>query len=280
MVGRFSRSFAEVVADLASECATSVHDSAFDSGGAGGLLPVCKPTSYNLQRSSAGKTDSERHMSELLSIADDYSRHRRFSARGSGARVEPGEGLVSLAGESEGIIGSFLQSESDFPSLNSSLSSACARRVARSAATAVARVCHGSSSLAVSAAVARAHASTLHDACSNSWSDTVRVKGPTGTRRVKGGVSGPAEDMRPVSEVEAGVNVRQAGGVRGQVAGSPPRRQPGAGTRQQRVGVDTPSLHQEVPGIQFASPERGLGIRQSMGWTKVCVKLHGREFGC
>ena len=69
-------------------------------------------------------------------------------------------------------------------------------------------------------------------ACINSWSDTGRVQGPTGTKRVKGGVSGPAEDLRPVSEVEAGVNFRPAGGVRGQVAGSLPRRQPGTGTRQ------------------------------------------------
>ena len=53
--------------------------------------------------------------------------------------------------------------------------------------------------------------------------------------------------MRPVSEVEAGVNFRPAGSVRGQVAGSLPRRQPGAGTRRQRVGVATPSLHPEVP---------------------------------
>ena len=36
----------------------------------------------------------------------------------------------------------------------------------------------------------------------------------------EGGVSGPAEDLRPVSEVEAGVNFRPAGGVRGQLAGS------------------------------------------------------------
>ena len=43
-----------------------------------------------------------------------------------------------------------------------SLSSACARSVARPAASA--RVCFGSSSLAVSAAVAHSHASTLHGA--------------------------------------------------------------------------------------------------------------------
>ena len=190
---------------------------------------------------------------------------------GLGGRVKS-TAAHATAGERTGIFGSFHLSESEFPPLNSSrlgsLSSACARRVARSAASA--RVCPGSSSLAVSAAVARVHASTLHDACFNSWSDTGRVQGPTGTRRVKGGVSGPAEDLRPVSEVEAGVNFRPAGGVRGQVAGSLPRRQPGTGTRRVREGVVTPSLHPEVPGIQFVSPGRGLDIRQSMGWTKVC----------
>ena len=153
-----------------------------------------------------------------------------------------------------------------------SLSSACARRVARSAATAAARVCHGSPSPAVSAAVARVHASTLHDACSNSWSDTVRVQGPTGTRRVKGRVSGLAEDLRPVSEVETGVNF------------SAGRRCTGAGCRftshknnqaqvpgnKEMVGAVTLSFHPEIPENQYASPGRGLDIRQSMGWTKVC----------
>ena len=79
-----------------------------------------------------------------------------------------------------------------------------------------------------------------------------------------------AEDLPPVTEVEAGVNVRPAGGVRRQVAGSLPRRQPGTGTRQVRRVAVTPSLHPEVPGTLFASPGRGLGIRQSMCWTKVC----------
>ena len=105
----------------------------------------------------------------------------------------------------------------------------------------------------------------------NSWSDTDRVQGPTGTMRVKGGVSGPAEDLLPVSEVEAGVNFRQVGGVRGQVAGS--TSQEATRHRYQAVsreGVVTPSLHPQVPGIQFVSPGYGLDIRQSMGWTKVC----------
>ena len=65
---------------------------------------------------------------------------------------------------------------------------------------------------------------------------------PTGSLCSKYGVSGLAEDLRPVSEVEAGVNFRPSG-VRGQVAGSLPRRQPGTGTRQGKRGVVTPSLH-------------------------------------
>ena len=222
--------------------------------------------------------ESERINGLLEGSESDFSKNLAESTAADESADSPGRVRSSAAhataGESKGIVGSFQLSESEFPSLNSSrlgsLSSACARRFACSATAAAVRVCPGSSSLAVSAAVARAHASTLHDACSNSWSDTVRVTGPTGTRRVKGGVSGPAEDLRPVSEVEAGVNFRPAGGVRGQVAGSLPGRQPGTGTRQVKGSVVTPSLHPEVPGIQFVSPGYGLDIRQSMGWTKVC----------
>ena len=139
---------------------------------------------------------------------------------------------------------------------------------ARAPAAALVARCSAPSSSAVGLCM-HAHGSLVHDACSNSWSDTVR-KGPTGRRCTKGGVSGSAEDLLPVSEVEAGVNFRPAGCVRGQVAGSLPRRQPGTGTRRVGKGVVTPSLHPEVPGIQFVSPGRGLDIRQSMGWTKVC----------
>ena len=91
----------------------------------------------------------------------------------------------------------------------------------------------------------------------NSWSDTGCAQGPAWRRSSKGGVSGPAEDLRPVSEVEAGGNF--SAGRR--CTGSLPGRQPGAGTRQQRVGVDTPSLHLEVPDIEYVSPGRGLEIR-------------------
>ena len=153
---RFSRSFAAVVADAASACATSVHDSALNSGSAGGLLPVCKSTSYNLE------------------------------------------------------------------------------------------------------------------VCS---------QGPTGRRCTKGGVSGPAEDLHPVPEVEAGVNFRPAGRVRGQVAGSLPGRQPGTGTRTGKGSVVTPSLHPEVPDSLSVSPGPGKRIRQLMGWTKVCGTTHLGDLG-
>ena len=187
--------------------------------------------------------------------------------------------LHATAGE-KGIIRLLEVFESEFPPLpnsshahNSCLrlsTSACARAScsAGACAGAAARVCPVSSSSAVSAVV-HAHATTLHGA-HNSWSDTVRSQGPTIRRCTKGVGSGPAEDLRPVSEVEAGVNFRLAGGVRRQVAGSIPRRQPGTGTRCVREGAVTPSLHPEVPSIQFVSPGYGLDIRQSMGWTKVC----------
>ena len=151
-------------------------------------------------------------------------------------------------------------------SLNSSGSvdvDACARVAAALPAAAVASCASTSLALRSSASVAHASVSSLH---SNSWSDTARVQGPTSRKRVKGGVSSPAEDLLSVSEVEAGVNFRPAGGGRRQVAGSIPQE----ATRHSREGAVTPSLHPEVPGIQFVSPGYGLDIRQSMGWTKVC----------
>ena len=102
----------------------------------------------------------------------------------------------------------------------------------------------------------------------NSCSDTGRVQGPTGRRCSKGGVSGPPEDVRPCLR----------GGGRGKFSSG--RRCTGAGCRffpgsnqaqvPAREGAVTPSLHPEVPGIQFVSPGYGLDIRHSMGWTKVC----------
>ena len=137
----------------------------------------------------------------------------------------------ATAGESEEILGLHVSPSSLH---NSSNSRGCVAAVACARLPAVpgvsARVCPVSSSSAVSAAVAHARFTPMHDAhnsggtggllpvhrstsccLGNSWSDTGRVTGPTGRRCTKGGVSGPAEDLRPVSEVEAGVNFRLAG---------------------------------------------------------------------
>ena len=196
-----------------------------------------------------------------------------------------GSGAHATASENKGIIGLLEVSESDFPSLQNSShsptlrlgssSSACARVSRAACAGASACVCPVGSSSAEFAAIAHAHASILHGA-RNSWSDTVRVQGPTGTKRVKGGFSGPAEDLRPVSEVEAGINFRPAGGVRGQVAGSIPGKQPGTGTRRVRESAVTPrrflvsnSCHLDT---DWTSGNRWAGRR--------CVEPHCRGFGC
>ena len=188
------------------------------------------------------------------------------SAEASGvASVFVGAERAATAGESQRIIGLRERYESDFPSFNSSgclIVDACARALALPAASAsLSSSAFLSASLAV---VAHARSTPMHGA-HNSWSDTVRLHGPMRRRGTKCSVSGSAEDFLPVSEVEAGVNLRLAGVVRRQVAGSLPGRQPGTGTRQVREGAVT-----EVPDTQFASPGRGLGIRLSMGWTKVC----------
>ena len=183
--------------------------------------------------------------------------------------VSPGRvrSAHATAGESDKIIGSSRLSELSLNSSGCVAAVACARLPAVPGLSAAASSsAFPPASLAV---VAHARTTPMHDA-HNSWSDTGKVHGPTGRRRAKGGVSGPAEDLRPVAEVAAGVNFRPAGGVRGQVTGSLPGRQPGTGTRQVKGSVVTPSLHPEVPGIQFVSPGYGLDIRQSMGWTKVC----------
>ena len=151
-------------------------------------------------------------------------------AGGSGHAAVSESAAHATAGESEEIIG--LQvSHSSFD--NSSNSLGCVAAVACARLPAVSgvsdRVCPVSSSSAVSAAVAHARSTPMHDA-HDSWSDTVRSQGPTGRRCTKGGVSGPAEDLRPVPEVEAGINFQPAGPVRGQVAGSLPSKQPGGHT--------------------------------------------------
>ena len=177
----------------------------------------------------------------------------------------------ATAGDSEGIIGLHVSHSSRDLPINSSNSFGCVAAVACARLPAVPGLSAAASSSAFPsfpsaylAVVAHARSTPMHDA-HNSWSDTGRVQGPTGRRCTKGGVSSLAEDLRPVSKVEAGVNFRPAGGVRRQVAGSIPRRQPGTGTRQGKGSVVTPSLHPKVPGIQFVSPGYGLDIRQWVG---------------
>ena len=121
---------------------------------------------------------------------------------------------------------------------------ACARDLALLSAPA--SLYSPASTPASPAGVAHARSTPMHDA-HNSLSDTVRVQGLTGRRCTKGGVSSRAEDLFPVSKVEARVNFRPAGGVRGQVAGSIPRGQLNTGTKLVREGAVTPSLHPEVP---------------------------------
>ena len=113
---------------------------------------------------------------------------------------------------------------------------------------------------------------SLNGARHNSWSDTGRDKGPTGRRSSKGGVSGLAEDLRPVSEVEAGVKFSV--GWRCTGAGCRFTSQEATRHRYQEGQVVTPSLHPQVLDTRFMSPGRGLGIRQSMGWTMVCHTAH------
>ena len=188
----------------------------------------------------------------------------------------PGLALHATADESEGIIGLrevIVSGSSLSMPINSSNSSMDVAYVWPASAVVALSATASSSSCPLASCVAGAvharrtvtsmHALTAH----NSWSDTGRVQGPTGTRRVKGGVSGPAEDLRPVSEVEAGVNYRPAGGVRGLVAGS-------------REGAVTPSLH---PGGSWYPNSCHLDTDWTSGsrWAgRRCVEPHDRGFGC
>ena len=107
-----------------------------------------------------------------------------------GAASAEASDRAATAGESQRIIGFRERYESDFPSLNSSGCfgvDACARAPALPAASASASSsAFPPASLAV---VAHARSTPMHGT-HNSWSDTVGVLGPTGTRRVKGGGPG------------------------------------------------------------------------------------------
>ena len=191
----------------------------------------------------------------------------------------------ATAGESVGIIGYSLDVVTRSSSINSLCGSsrACMSYLdavlsapARAPAAALVARCSAPSSLAVGLCM-HDSGSLVHEACSNLCSDTGR-QGPTGTRRVEGGVSGPAEDLRPVSEVEAGVNSRLAvyrgrlqvpfpGGNQAQVPGvSGKVRSHLPSTRRFLVSI---SCHLDT---DWTSGNRWAGRR--------CVEPYGRGFGC
>ena len=157
----------------------------------------------------------------------------------------------ATAGDSEGIIGLHVSHPPCGMLIDSSNSLGCVAAVACARLPAVPGVSAFASSCAAPASfevVAHVRSPLMHDA-RNSWSDTGRNarctgglllvckstshnlevgrQGPTRRRGTKGGVSGPAEDLRPVSEVEEGrpavyggrLQVHFPGGNQAQVPG-------------------------------------------------------------
>ena len=172
-----------------------------------------------LVSTAAGETDLEDAdlvRSLASGFAGSVNRELQFQVCVSARRSGPSVRLNAhaTASESTGIIGSLVcdMSESSLPnSDNSSMGVACVD-LASAAVASLAPVCSSPRSRAVCAAGAvhaRRTVSPMHAAYSHeSWSDTVSLQGPRGRKRVKEEVFGPAEDLRPVSEVEAGVNFR------------------------------------------------------------------------
>ena len=176
---------------------------------------------------------------------------------------------AATAGESDGNLGlrRVIESHSRHNSSWGVDAVACARVSALPVVSATAS--SSAAAPASPAVVAHARSTPMHVAV-NSWSDTVSSQGHRGRRSSKGGVSGPAEDLLPVSEVEAAVIFVGRPAVYGgrlqvhfQVGNQ-------ALVPGYVVGVVTPSIHPEVTDSLFVSPRPGKGIRQSMGWRKVC----------
>ena len=120
-------------------------------------------------------------ITELLEVAEPV----RSSELAVGAASAGASDRAATAGESQKIIGLRERYESDFPSLNSSGCvdvDAGARVLALPVASA--SLSSSASAPASLAVVVHARSTPMHVA-HNSWSDTVRVKGPTGTRSSK-----------------------------------------------------------------------------------------------
>ena len=181
---------------------------------------------FGSRETHAGEPELMGAMSELgsrVTCAGEFPLKGAVSVFAGAAlhgEVKASRCLGATASENEGII-RLRHGSVTSPSINSSMGvdlSACACGAA--ALPAVASACGVRTSAALRSSASSAHASVspLHF---NSWSDTVRNsrcgggllpvckstsytlgvgrKGPTGRRCSKGGVSGPAEDLRPVS---------------------------------------------------------------------------------
>ena len=224
------------------------------------------------------------------SLADHVVPPLRHQLRGPALRGERAledrvesvrSGVPSVAGEGGEIIGLREVTESDSPSHSSSFvnssksfvgvstpssNSVCARSAFPAFASASpSRTGHSLAPLC--AAVVTHAASPVHDARN---SVACCSQGPTERGPTKGGVSGRAEDLHPVSEVETGVNFRLACRVQGRLLCTPP----GGDQDQAPGGAVTPSTRRFLMpntchlGADWASGNRWAGGR--------CVKPHSR----
>ena len=84
------------------------------------------------------------------------------------------------------------------------------------------------------------------------------------------GVSSPAEDLLPVSDVEAGVNFRPAV-YGGRLLVTYPEGNQAQVPGGQGAGAVTPFLHPEVPAFPFSVTWARKGNQdEAMGWKRVC----------
>ena len=126
-----------------------------------------------------------------------------------------------------------------------------------------------SSPLSFAAVVARAAASPSAPAALavvGSLEVSSQGRCPRWKSGTKGGVSRPSED-KDSDPKGTGTYLRTAGGVRGPVVGSSPGRR---GATKATQGAVTPSVHLGVPKSLAVTPGRGFGLRQRLGWKKVC----------
>ena len=116
---------------------------------------------------------------------------------------------------------------------------------------------------------ARAVVTPVHDVIGDG-SRAVCSQCPRGRLCTKGGVSEQPEDKNSDPRGTE-PHLRAAGCVRGPVVGSSPGWRNGA---QKARGAVTPSVHLGVPKSLAVTPGHGKGLRQQLGWKKVCGTAH------